>query len=381
MGLAGAGVTVMAMSALTVLFSDAERPKAVGIYEAANFLGLPAGPVLGGWMLSRLWWGWVFLLNVPIVAFGLITVLALVPESRAARRPALDPHGMIASAAAGHRDLRADPGGPGRLGRSGCPGADGRRPRRARRVRGTGTPARQAGRQSADRPGTCSVPRRSPGGQSWAGWPGLAMIGAAVHHAAVLPGRPGSAAPSGPGCGCFPWSAALSPAPCPPSALARAAGARLTVTLGFVLVVGGLVVGAATGTASGTAFVAVWMAVLCAGAGLALTAATSAALSQLPRDRSGIGSAVVQAFQKTAGTARHRHHGQRARRVYQARLGLHRVPGQPLPRRSARAFTAAWPSPAAWLGRAQPLGPALPSLTAWTSRCSSRPGSPSPASP
>lgn len=35
MGLAGAGVTVMAMSALTVLFSDAERPKAVGIYEAS----------------------------------------------------------------------------------------------------------------------------------------------------------------------------------------------------------------------------------------------------------------------------------------------------------------------------------------------------------
>jgi DHA2 family multidrug resistance protein-like MFS transporter len=59
MGLAGSGITVMAMSALTVLFSDTELPRAVGIYEAANFLGLPAGPVLGGWMLSRLWWGWV----------------------------------------------------------------------------------------------------------------------------------------------------------------------------------------------------------------------------------------------------------------------------------------------------------------------------------
>ena len=87
MGLAGAGVTVMAMSALAVLFSDADRPRAVGIYEAANFLGLPAGPVLGGWMLSRLWWGWVFLLNVPIAAAGLTAVLVLVPESRAARRP------------------------------------------------------------------------------------------------------------------------------------------------------------------------------------------------------------------------------------------------------------------------------------------------------
>lgn len=99
MGLAGAGVTVMAMSALIVLFSDADRPRAVGIYEAANFLGLPAGPVLGGWMLSRLWWGWVFLLNVPVVAVGLTAVVVLVPESRAARRPALDAPGMITSAA------------------------------------------------------------------------------------------------------------------------------------------------------------------------------------------------------------------------------------------------------------------------------------------
>jgi MFS transporter, DHA2 family, multidrug resistance protein len=57
MGLAGAGITVLAMSALSVLFDEAERPRAVGIYEAANFLALPLGPILGGWMLSSLWWG------------------------------------------------------------------------------------------------------------------------------------------------------------------------------------------------------------------------------------------------------------------------------------------------------------------------------------
>jgi hypothetical protein len=48
------------------------------------------------------------------------------------------------------------------------------------------------------------------------------------------------------------------------------------------------------------------MAVLCAGTGLILTAATAAALAQLRKDTSGIGSAVVQAFQKTSaplGTA------------------------------------------------------------------------------
>jgi MFS family permease len=57
LGLAGAGVVVMAISALTVLFSPEERPKAVGVWAAANFLSLPIGPILGGWMLSHFWWG------------------------------------------------------------------------------------------------------------------------------------------------------------------------------------------------------------------------------------------------------------------------------------------------------------------------------------
>ncbi len=99
MGLAGAGITVMALSALTVLFDDDERPRAVGVYEAANFLALPLGPILGGWMLSRLWWGWVFLINVPVVAVGLFVGVGLIPESRAAERPGLDPAGMAGSTA------------------------------------------------------------------------------------------------------------------------------------------------------------------------------------------------------------------------------------------------------------------------------------------
>ncbi len=60
LGIAGAGVIVMALSSLTVLFSEQERPKAVGVWAAANFLALPIGPILGGWLLSHYWWGWVF---------------------------------------------------------------------------------------------------------------------------------------------------------------------------------------------------------------------------------------------------------------------------------------------------------------------------------
>jgi Na+/melibiose symporter-like transporter len=108
----------------------------------------------------------------------------------------------------------------------------------------------------------------------------------------------------------------------PASALARAAGPKLTVTLGFGLLGAGSLFGAATGAASGATFVAIWMAVLCAGAGMVLTAATSAALSQLPEERSGIGSAVVQAFQKTAGPFGTAIAGSVLAAAYQARLDL-----------------------------------------------------------
>src|SRR5215470_18491532 len=38
LGVAGSGIVVMAVSALTVLFTEEERPRAVGIWGAANFL-------------------------------------------------------------------------------------------------------------------------------------------------------------------------------------------------------------------------------------------------------------------------------------------------------------------------------------------------------
>ena len=97
LGCAGAGVIVMALSALTVLFSEEERPKAVGVWSAANFVALPIGPILGGWLLSHAWWGWVFLMNIPVVVVGLIATATLVPKSRASHRPALDPVGIVTS--------------------------------------------------------------------------------------------------------------------------------------------------------------------------------------------------------------------------------------------------------------------------------------------
>lgn len=325
MGVAGSGVTVMAMSALTVLFSDAERPKAVGVYEAANFLGLPAGPVLGGWMLSRLWWGWVFLLNVPVVAVGLVAALVLIPESRAVQRPALDRPGIITSAAG----LVAVTYGLIQAGQDGWgdPAALALMAAGLAALAGFAVWERRLGEQGGE-------PLVDPGllrsasftwGAVLGGVAGLAMIGVLFVMPQYFQAIQGDTA-LGSGLRLLPLIGGLITGALPASALARTAGAKLTVTLGFALLAAGAICGATTGTASSTTFIAIWMAVLGAGTGLTLTAATAAALSRLSAERSGTGSAVVQAFQKTAGPLGTAIMGSVLAAGYQARLDLHGVP-------------------------------------------------------
>jgi DHA2 family multidrug resistance protein-like MFS transporter len=43
--------------------------------------GLALGPVIGGVLLAHFWWGSVFLVNVPLVAVGVIVGLFVIPES------------------------------------------------------------------------------------------------------------------------------------------------------------------------------------------------------------------------------------------------------------------------------------------------------------
>ncbi|MFD0637048.1 MFS transporter [Catenulispora yoronensis] len=100
LGVGAALLIPLSMSVLTVLFTPEERPRAMGIWATANMLGIPLGPILGGWLLDHFWWGSVFLINLPVVVLALLAVLWLVPESRAERKPAIDVPGLLACAAA-----------------------------------------------------------------------------------------------------------------------------------------------------------------------------------------------------------------------------------------------------------------------------------------
>jgi MFS transporter, DHA2 family, multidrug resistance protein len=98
LGLGGAILLPMVLALLPVLFDDAERPRAIGAITAAAMLGYPIGPLLGGWMLTKFDWSWVFLINVPVVALAVIAVLLLLPESRSSVRRRVDLLGVALSA-------------------------------------------------------------------------------------------------------------------------------------------------------------------------------------------------------------------------------------------------------------------------------------------
>ncbi|MET8832173.1 MFS transporter [Streptomyces sp. NPDC004610] len=91
MGVGGALVMPLALSVLPTLFSGAERTKAVAINSATVALGLPLGPIVGGWLLDRFWWGSVFLINVPLVVIGIAACVFLLPETRDPASPRIDP--------------------------------------------------------------------------------------------------------------------------------------------------------------------------------------------------------------------------------------------------------------------------------------------------
>src|SRR5258707_6261282 len=90
MGIGGAAVLPATLSIISNVFDPRERAKAIGLWAGAVGLGVAIGPVVGGALLEHFWWGSVFLINVPIVIFGVIAIFAIVPESRDPKPGRLD---------------------------------------------------------------------------------------------------------------------------------------------------------------------------------------------------------------------------------------------------------------------------------------------------
>jgi EmrB/QacA subfamily drug resistance transporter len=97
MGVGGALIMPSTLSILTNVFPPRERGRAIGIWAGVSGLGIGLGPVVGGLLLDRFWWGSVFLVNVPIVIVAFVAGRLIVPNSKDPAAPRIDPVGVVLS--------------------------------------------------------------------------------------------------------------------------------------------------------------------------------------------------------------------------------------------------------------------------------------------
>ena len=99
MGLGAALIFPATLSLISNIFTErAARARVIGLWGATTGVGIALGPIVGGWLLERFWWGSVFVFMAPVAA-GIATLAWLVvPPSRDPTTPPVDWAGLVLSA-------------------------------------------------------------------------------------------------------------------------------------------------------------------------------------------------------------------------------------------------------------------------------------------
>jgi MFS transporter, DHA2 family, multidrug resistance protein len=328
LGLGAAFVFPLSLSVLPVMFTPEERPKAMGLVVTASALGLPLGPIIGGWLLDNFWWGSVFLINVPMVALALVAVAFLMPESRSPQPPGLDLVGVIISSVG----LTALTYGAIKAGEDGWGDST--------------TVGLLAGgvvvlglfvlwqRRLLARPGGEPLVDlrlfRSPSftwGAVMATLVSFALFGLLFTVPQYFQAVLGTNA-LGAGLRLLPFIGGLIVGARVAQKVAPKAGPKAAIATGFVLMAAGLFMGAATDAGTGYGYAASWIAVCGLGTGFALPSSVDMALGTLSTDRSGIGSAVIQTVRQVGGTIGVAILGTVLSNSYRGHLTLDGLPGK-----------------------------------------------------
>ena len=334
LGVAAGVATPLTMGVLPVLFPEQERGRAVAIVLSATMLGYPIGPILGGWLLSNFWWGWVFLINVPVVAIAAVSVSFLLPESRSSERSRLDGVG-VALAGVGLASLVY---GVIQAGQNGW------------------SNGAAIGEMLAGAAVLCAFafweqrvtePLLDLGLFRAAGFTWGTVLGTTVSFAlfGLLFAVPQyfqevvGVNAMGSGLRLLPMMGGMLAGAGLGDALGRRLGPKLTVAIGFVVLAAALAAGSRTGLGSGYGFVAAWIAAIGFGTGLSMPTAMNAALGALSAERSGVGSGAIQALRMVGGSFGAAILGSILNSGYRGRLDVAALP--PALARSARGSVVA----------------------------------------
>jgi EmrB/QacA subfamily drug resistance transporter len=332
LGLGAAAILPMALAAIPFLFAEEERTRAVGVIMSVTMLGFPLGPVLGGWLLSHAWWGWVFLINLPVVAIALIAVSMLMPESPRSLTGRIDLPGVVTSTLAlsllSYGLIEAGEHGWGDT--------------RALLLMLTGAALvalfvaweRRTPRPLVDLRLFSS--RDFTGGAVVASLMSFVMMGLLFALPLQLQVVHGLDA-QGTGLRLLPLIGGMLLTALPGGALVKQVGVRAVLAGGMLVLAAGLAWGTTSGVGDGSWASAGWTLVCGAGLGLALPTAMDAALGVLPADTAGTGSAVVQAMRMVGSSFGAALLGAVLNGTYRGRLGGSHVLDVLPPSAAARA--------------------------------------------
>jgi len=296
LGLGGAIILPTVIGLLPVLFDETERARAIAAVTTAVMLGYPIGPLLGGWMLTRFDWSWVFLINVPVVLVAVVAVIVLLPESRGSVRPGIDfgglafsagglallTYGVIEAGAAGWTDSAALAemiGGAVVLGFF------------VLWERRVATPLVDLGLFRS---------RPFAWGATLSSLVSFAMFGLLFAVPLYFQVVRGSDA-QGSGIRLLSLIAGMLVGGAFADRLVARAGARVTAAFGLGLLAAGLALGATTTVATGDARTLAWLALAGLGLGLALPTTIDTALGAVSTESSGVSSGVLQAVRMVGG--------------------------------------------------------------------------------
>jgi EmrB/QacA subfamily drug resistance transporter len=301
LGLGAALIMPLSMAVLPRVFDKEELPRAIGVWTAATALGLPVGPVVGGWLLSHFWWGSVFLFNVPVAVLALVAGLWLLPAdppraSGEAARARFDSvgtvlgvlgvtalvYGTIQAASQGWGDpvvLTALGAGALLLGVF------------VRHERRFAHPLVDLG---------LFADLRFRWGALIAVFVNFAVMGILFVTPQYLEAVLGNDA-FGTGLRVLPLIGGLMLSAAASDALVPRLGVRVVIPAGLLLLAGGALLGGTVDSGDGYGFTALWLGLTGLGFGVAVVPATSMVIQTLPAERTGSGTSLLETVQQLGG--------------------------------------------------------------------------------
>ncbi|WP_223068631.1 DHA2 family efflux MFS transporter permease subunit [Paenibacillus caui] len=323
LGLGAAFLMPLSMSLLPILFSGEERPKAIRVWVTATAVGMPLGPILGGWLLKHYWWGSVFLINVPIIIIALIAMIWLLPETRSAEKAPADLPGILTSSLG----LTAITYGVTEAGEKGWGDAV----TLSWIIAGLLLLAIFVFWQRNARHPLVNLSLFREARFTWG-----SILATLVNFSlfGVLFGLPlffqavNGVDAQATGLRILPMIGGLMVGAQLSGKLIKLTGDKMIIVLGFLLMAAGLFLGGFTEASGSYGYAAVWIAIIGTGLGFALPSAMDAALGVLAVERNGVGSALIMALRQVGGTIGVALLGSLLNSVYHRQLDVGGLPPQ-----------------------------------------------------